>query len=145
MACTPPEVLVGYGTILQYENPLTSDWVTVGGTTNLSIPNRTRGELETTDGNTGGWRVYAPGILKTLEPVTYEMRFMKSQWTVLNNMMNDNQLYGWRLVLVTDPEQFYYQFCGFLTDLGDEFPMEELVMSTITIRPSGAPTYGNLA
>ena len=32
MSCTPPEELVGYGAVLEYKNPLTDAWVTVGGT-----------------------------------------------------------------------------------------------------------------
>lgn len=144
MSCTPPEELVGMGTILQYLNPLTTDWVTVAGTKDLSLPNRTRGALDTTDGSSDGWRRKRPGVLKEQAAVSYEMKFLKAQWMVLNSMMNDDVVYEWRLVLMEDPAQFYYKFCGFLTDLGDEIPMEELVMSTIEITPSGKPSWGNL-
>lgn len=144
MSCTPPEELVGYGAVLEYKNPLTDEWVTVGGTKDLSIPERTRGELETTSGASGRWRKYRPSVMREQSPVTYEMNFIKSQWFVLNAMVNDDVVYEWRMVQMEDPEQFYYQFCGFVTNLGDEFPMEDLVTSSITIRPSGAPTWGNL-
>lgn len=144
MSCTPPEELVGYGAVLQYENPLTSDWVTVGGTKDLSLPNRTRSALETTSGASGRWRKYRPGVMKEQSTVTYEMNFMKAQWAVLNAMLDDDVVYTWRVVLMEDPEQWYYQFCGFVVNLGDELPMEELISSSIEIQPSGKPSSGTL-
>ena len=77
--------------------------------------------------------------------VSYEMKVLTAQWAVLDAMMNDDSIYEWRVVLMGDPEQFYYQFCGFVTDLGDEIPMEELIMSTVEITPTGKPSSGNLA
>lgn len=142
--CTPPEELVGYGAVLEYKNPLTDAWVTVGGTKDLSLPERTRGALETTSGASGRWRKYRPGVMREQSTVTYDMNFIKSQWFVLNAMVNDDVIYEWRVVQMEDPEQFYYQFCGFVINLGDEFPMEELVTSSIEIQPSGAPSWGNL-
>lgn len=144
MSCTPPEELVGYGAVLEYKDPLTDQWVTVGGTRDLSLPARTRGTLDTTTGSSGRWRHRRPGVMREQAAVSYEMHFIKRQWAVLNAMLNDDRIYDWRVVLTEDPEQWYYQFCGFVTNLGDEFPMEELIMSTIEITPSGAPTSGNL-
>lgn len=143
MACVPPEELAGYGSLLEYKNPLTDAWVTVAGTKDLSLPNRTRGTIDTTDGQSGGWRKRIPGVLKEQAAVSYEMKFLKAQWFVLHNLFDDGLLVDWRVVLM-DERQFYYQFCGFITDMGDEIPMEELVMSTIEITPSGAPTSGYL-
>lgn len=144
MTCVAPQELVGYGSLLQYLNPLTSGWVTVGGTKDLSFPSRSRGSIDTTDGNGNRWRTKRPGILREQAPVSYEMKFLKAQWTVLNAMLNDDVVYEWRIVLMADPEQFYYKFCGFITDLGEEIPLEELIMSTIEITPTGKPSSGNL-
>lgn len=142
--CTPPQELVGYGAILQYLNPLTDAWVVLAGTSDLSLPERTRGALETTRGSGDRWRTKRPGILREQAPVTYEMDFLKDQWAVLNAMMNDDVVYEWRVVMMEDPEQWYYKFCGFVTNLGDEIPMEELVTSSVEITPSGKPTQGTL-
>jgi predicted secreted protein len=143
MACVPPEELVGYGTLLQYKNPLTDEWVTVAGTQDLEAPERTREAIETTDNQTGGWRTRIPNPLKSLEPVSYEMKFLSSQWFVLHNMFEDALLADWRLVLM-DRRQFYMQFCAFITNMGEDIPMEELVMSTIELTPSGGVTAGYL-
>lgn len=144
MACVAPQELVGYGSLLQYLNPLTSTWTTVGGTKDLSFPSRSRGSMDTTEGSGDRWRTKRPGILREQAAVSYEMKFLKAQWSVLNSMMNNDIIYEWRVVLMADPEQFYYKFCGFITDLGDEIPMEELIMSTVEITPTGKPSWGNL-
>ncbi len=141
--CVPPEELVGYGTLLQYKNPLTNSWVTVAGTKDLSLPERMRGNIETTDNNTGGWRTRIPSPLKSLEPVSYDMKFLASQWFVLHNMLDDGLIAEWRLVLM-DVRQFYFSYCGFISNMGEEIPMEELVMSTVEITPTGGPTAGYL-
>lgn len=143
MACVPPEELVGYGTLLQFKNPLTDAWVTVGGTRDLELPERTREAIDTTDGQTGGWRRRKPGPLKEQAAVSYEMMFLSSQWFVLDGMFEDGTITDWRLVLMNQ-RQFYYQFCAFISAMGDDIPMEELVMSTIELTPSGGKTAGYL-
>lgn len=141
--CVPPEELIGYGTMLQYLNPLTDDWVTVAGTKDLALPTRTRAAIETTDNSSGGWRTKMTNPLAELEPVEYEMKFLSAQWFVLQNLMSDGLFVEWRLVLM-DQRQFYFQFCAFISSMGDEIPMEDLVMSTIELTPSGGPTAGYL-
>lgn len=143
MACNPPEELVGYGTLLQYKNMLTDEWVTVAGTKDLALPERKRDAIETTDNSTGGWRQRIPNVLKSQEPASFDMKFLSSQWFVLNQMFDEGLLVEWRLVLM-NPRQFYYQFCAFITSMGDDIPMEELVMSSIELTPSGQPTAGYL-
>lgn len=143
MSCVPPEELVGYGTLLQYRNPLTDSWVTVGGTRDLELPERTREAIDTTDGQTGGWRRRKPGPLKEQGAVSYEMMFLTSQWFVLDAMFEDGTITDWRLVLMTQ-RQFYYQYCAFISSMGDDIPMEELVMSTIELTPSGGKSAGYL-
>lgn len=141
--CVPPEELVGYGTLLQYQNPLTEQWVTVAGTKDLTTPSRVREAIETTNGTSGGWRTRIPNPLASLEPQEFEMNFLSSQWFVLNSMFNDGSLYEWRLVM-PDARQFYIRFCAFVSNMGEEIPMEDLVMSTIELTPSGGPSAGYL-
>lgn len=141
--CVPPEELVGYGTLLQYKSIVTGEWVTVGGTQDLSLPERTREGIDTTDNQTGGWRQRRPSPLKDQAPVSYEMKFLASQWFVMDGMFEDGTVTDWRLVLM-NKRQFFYQFCAFISSMGEEIPMEELVMSTIELSPSGGKTAGYL-
>lgn len=143
MECVAPEELVGYGTLLRFKNKLTDQWVVVGGTRDLELPERTREAIDTTDGQTGGWRKRVPAPLKEQGPVSYEMKFLVSQWFVLDGMFEDGTITDWQLVLMNQ-RQFYYQFCAFISSMGDDIPMEELVMSTIELTPTGGKTAGYL-
>lgn len=141
-ACVIPEELVGQGVLLQYEDPITEEWNTVGGTNDLSLPDRVRGEINSSD-NDSDWETFVAAPLKRQEPVTYEFKFRPSQWFRLNALFEDGTTTGWRLVL-NNPQQFYYQFCAFPTMLGDAIPRTDLVRSTITLRPTGKPSHGYL-
>lgn len=143
MSCVPPEELIGYGTLLQFQDPITEQFVTVAGTKDLSFPERVREAIETTDSQSGGWRKRIPSPLKSLEPVEYEMKFLPAQWNVLAALFDAGTVTDWRLVLM-DPRQFYVQFCAFISNLGDEIPFDELIMSTIELTPSGGPSNGYL-
>jgi predicted secreted protein len=141
--CVPPEELVGYGTLLQYYNTLSESWVTVAGTRDLATPTRSRPAIDTTDSQTGGFRTKIPNPLAEVQDVTYEMKFLASQWFVLEQMFNDGTFLEWRLVLMNE-RQWYISYCGFISEMGEDIPMEELVMSSITITPSGKPSSGYL-
>lgn len=141
--CVPPEELVGYGTLLQYYNTLSQSWITIAGTRDLATPERTREAIETTDNQSGGYRTKMPNPLAEIADVTYEMKFLASQWFVLEQMFNDGTFLEWRLVLMNE-RQWYMSYCGFISGMGEDIPMEDLVMSSITITPSGKPTAGYL-
>ena len=141
--CVPPEELVGYGTLLQYKNPLTDAWVTVAGTRDLEFPNDTTEAIETTDNQSGGYRTFIPNPLAELEEVEYEMKFLWSQFSVMRQMKQTRLVAEWRLVLM-NAEQTYMSFCAVISGLTGSIPYEELVMATITLRPTGAPDWGEL-
>lgn len=141
--CVPPEELVGYGTMLQYRNPLNDDWTTVAGTKDLEFPNDSTDDIETTDNASGGYRTYLPNPLSELESVTYEMKFLWSQFAVMRQMKATKVMAEWRLVLM-NPQQSYVSFCAFISEIGGDIPFEDLVMASITLRPSGGPTWGTL-
>ena len=141
--CVPPEELVAYGTLLEYKNPLTGAWTTVAGTKDLEFPNDTTEAIETTDNQSGGYRTFIPNPLAELEEVDVEMKFLWSQWSVMTQMKRTRVIAEWRMVLM-NAEQTYMSFCAFISGLGGAMPMEELVTATITLRPTGAPTWGEL-
>ena len=141
--CVPPEELTGYGTLLQYKNALTDEWVTVAGTRDLEFPEDTTEAIETTDNQSGGYRTYIPNPLAELAEVSYEMKFLWSQFSVLRQMKQTKVVAEWRLVLM-NAEQTYMSFCAFVSGLAGSTPYEELVMATVTLRPTGAPDWGTL-
>ena len=109
----------------------------------MEFPNDTTEAIETTDNQGGGYRTYIPNPLAELEEVTYEMKFLWSQWSVMQQMKRTKVVAEWRLVLM-NAEQTYMQFCAFISGLGGAIPMEELVMASVTLRPSGAPLWDTL-
>lgn len=144
MSCVVPEELVGYGTLLQYEDPLTDEWITVGGTKDLDAPDDVTEAIETTSGTSATkYRTRIPSPLSSLEPVEYEMHWRWSQWATIVNVKADKRILPWRLVL-QNPEQTYLQFCAFISKLGAAIPMEEIVMATVELTPTGAPTWDQL-
>jgi hypothetical protein len=143
-ACVPPEELVGYGTLLQYVNPINEQWQTVAGTKDLSFPEDVTDSIETTDNSSGGYRTRIPNPLASLEAQTYEMKFLWSQFSVMREMKGTQVITEWRLVLM-NPQQSYMKFCAFISKIGGEIPMEDLVMASIELTPTGGPTWGTLA
>lgn len=144
MTCVVPDVLLGYGAVLQYQNPLTDEWVTVAGTSELSFPEMTRGVIELNTDTADGWVQKMPNPRKRQSSVNYTMDFHTPQWFVLRAMLQDNRLYSWRIVNLFDPAQFWIGWCGFLTNMGATLPKEEVATNTITIEPSGKPSAGYL-
>ena len=143
-ACTAPEELVGFGALLQYYNDLTSAWVTVGGTKDLEFPEDTTEGIDTTSNDTaGGYKTSIPSLLAELAEVTYTMNFRWSQWSNLVNIKQNRTIMEWRVVLM-NPEQTYMKYCAWISGLSGSIPMEELVEGNISVRPTGAPTWGQL-
>ncbi len=141
--CVPPEELTGYGTLLQYKNVITDEWVTVAGTRDLEFPEDTTEAIETTDNQSGGYRTYIPNPLAELAEVRYVMQVLWSQFSVLRQMKQTKVVAEWRLVLM-NAEQTYMSFCAFVSGLAGSIPYDELVMATVTLRPTGAPDWGTL-
>ncbi len=145
MSCTPPEELVGYGTLLQYQNPLNDEWVTVAGTLELESPEDTDdGEVEATPDPDTGYKRFIPAKLSVLNEVSYEMNFRRSVAAIMKEFRRTKRMLPWRLVVMT-PEQDYTQFCAYVKGYQEMYPEgNELITSTITLRPSGGPSYGTL-
>lgn len=143
-ACSPPEELVGFGAMLEYYNDLTSAWVTVGGTKDLSFPNDTTEAVETTSNDTtDGYRTYIPSLLQGLEEQEYEFNFRASQWSTLQGIKGNRSILEWRIVIM-NPQQTYMQFCAFISAITAEIPMEDLILGTLSLQPTGGPTWGEL-
>lgn len=144
MTCVVPDELTGFGTLLQYKDPITTDWVTVGGTQDLEFPADETDEIETTaNDSSSGYRQYIPSPLSMLAEVEYEMNFRSSQWLTMANMKANKTITDWRIVLQNE-SQTYMQFCAWIRAISGAIPMEDLVKANITLRPTGAPTRGNL-
>lgn len=143
MTCDVPSELVGFGTILQFLDPITAEWTTVAGTKDLAFPDDVTEAIDVTSGTSGSYRRRIPSPLSSLEPVEYEFNFVWGQWKNIVQIKADKRIMDWRLVL-QNPEQAYLGFCGWISKLGGSIPMEEAVMATMELTPTGAPTWAQL-
>ena len=143
-ACTPPEELVGFGSLLQYYNNLTSAWVTVGGTKDLSFPEDVTPAVDTLSNDTpDGYRTRVPSLVQELNDLDLEFNFRWAQFSVLRGIKANRDVLEWRIVLM-NPEQTYIKFCAFISSISGEIPMEDLITANIVLTPTGGPTWGEL-
>jgi len=143
-ACTPPEELVGFGAWLQYYNNLTSAWVTVGGTKDLAFPEDVTPEIDTLSNDTpDGYRTRIPSLVQELNSLDLTFNFRWAQFSTLRGIKANRDVLEWRIVL-NNAEQAYIEFCAFLSSISGEIPMEELIQASITLTPTGGPTWGEL-
>lgn len=144
MSCEIPEELVGYGVLLQYQDPLTDDYITIGGTKDIETPEDTTAAIDATSNDSSGrYKKKIPAPLSELGEVSYEMNFRWSQWQTLVNFKADRRTLTWRIVL-NNPEQTYMSYCAWISSLQAGIPMEELVTGTMGLQPTGAPAWGQL-
>lgn len=145
LGCTPPEELEGFGTLLQYQDPLTDAWVTVAGTQDLETPEDVDDDaIEGSPDPLTGYKRFIPSRLRQQNPVTYEMRFRKSVLAVMRSFRESRRVVSWRIVFMT-PEQDFVQFCAWVNSLQVNAPERgELVTSTVGLHPTGAPSAGTL-
>lgn len=142
--CTPPEELHGFGTLLQYYDPIAELWVTVGGTNDIPFPDDTTEAVDTTSNDTeGGYKTSIPSPLSELGQASYNARFRWAQWAKLVSMKANRTITDWRIVLM-NPQQTFLKYCAWIQALGGEAPKEGLVMGNITLQPTGAPEWGQL-
>ena len=143
--CVDEPRLTGYGAVWQFCDPATGEWVTYMGTKDVTAPTRSRaGELDTTEGDGGGWKTFAPNPLKQLEEVSVTGNLLIEQYNRLWQLFEDDVVTRWRQVLTQIAAQPYIEFCAFISQMDEEHPMEDLSQQNIALRPSGAPTKGIL-
>lgn len=144
-SCTPPEELEGYGTLLEYQDPITDQWVTVAGTQDLETPEDADDDaIEGSPDPDTGYKRFLPSRLKMLNEVTYELRFRKSVMAVMRGFRQSRRVVNWRLVFMT-AEQDYFQFCAWINSLQITAPERgELITVSVGLHPTGTPTEGTL-
>ena len=136
--CIPPRNLIGYGAFLQMWDNAVEEWVIIGGTSDLEVPELTREFIET-NADDGDGTVHYIGVPQTdLGAVTYTVDFIESQHTRLHNLAQQNPPYNtcWRVVLNT-PQQRYFKWCGGISALTVAIPKKELVTADLTIHTTG--------
>ena len=137
-ACIPPKSLHGYGAFLRMYDVAAEEWLVLGGTMDLDIPELTRESVETNDDDGDGTVHYMGSPQVDLSEVSYEMDFILEQHNKLLDLMQSPSVYYtcWQVVLNT-AQQNFFEWCGYPSKLAGAIPKKELVKSTLSIQHTG--------
>lgn len=132
-----------FGTLFQRGNGGSPEtFTTVANVTNISGPNRTRAVIDVTaHDSTDGWMEFLGG-LKDGGEVSLEINYDPAESThALDSDFDDDEPRNYRLVILPDTaDEHTWALTGILTELGDEFPYDDKMGRTMTIKVSGKPT-----
>lgn len=149
--CALEPRLSGYGVIWQYRDPWTSTesnpiWITWLGTKDLKSPKFSRAaDIDMTENDGSGWETSKPSPLKKIENVPIEGNLLQEQYDKLWLMYEDDIVTDWRQVLQQVATEPYVQFCGYVLDMENDYPMRDLAKMRFTLKPVGKPDKGELS
>lgn len=142
--CPPQDFMTGYGAIWQYCDPISGVWTTVAGTTDLSFPSATVNSIDVTSGDGPKYSQAIPDQIAEWNSIDIEAFWKYSQWDKIQRLHEDRMIVDWRIVITQSPTQPYIQFCAFITDIADDYPLKDVAKMTVTIQPTGDKTRGEL-
>ena len=142
--CPPSQKITGYGAIWQYCDPTTGDFITVAGTNDISFPSPTVNSIDTTSGDGPAYSTSIPDRIADWNSIDIDADFLLSQWEAMQRLHEDRTITDWRLVITQITTEPYVQFCAFITDIADDYPLRDKATSSITIMPTGNKTRGEL-
>ncbi|MDQ8045263.1 MAG: phage tail tube protein [Patulibacter sp.] len=132
----------GFGTLFQRGNDAGNVFVTMGGVTNISGPARSRETIDVTAHDSpDGWMEFIGG-LKDGGEVSCDINYDPSDDTHdLDDDFDDVTPRKYRIVLLPGTEDEHtWTINGVLTGLEDEFPYDDKMTRSLTIKVTGKPT-----
>ena len=136
--CIPPETFMGYGALLQMWDNAGENWDTIGGTSDLMLPDVLREYIET-NSDDGDGTIHYQGVPQyDLGEPTFTIDYREGQHTRMLNLHRQNPPYFtcWRIVLPT-PRQNFYKWCGGIKTVTTAIPKKELITSDLTLKSTG--------
>jgi len=132
-----------FGTLFQRGDGGTPEqFVTIANVTSISGPTRTRETLDVTAHNSpDGWREFIGG-LKDGGEVSLEINYDPGETTHdLDDDFDDAEPRRYRIVILPATEDEHtWEFAGILTELSDEYPFDDKMSRSMTVKVSGKPT-----
>lgn len=131
-----------HGTTLEYSKDGTT-WKKIANLKNVTPPNVSTDEIETTDHDSNGWKQFIAG-LKDGGSMPFSVNVKDdAAITEMFALAESGENVHWRITAPTKPKKFVVKLIGFVKS----FNLEDLVSgSAITatgeIRNSGQPTFG---
>lgn len=119
------------------------EFATIANVTNISGPSRERESIETTAHDSADqYREYIPG-LKDGGEVTFDLNYDPSETTAgdLDDDFEEQVNRNYQLVILPNTEDEHtWDVTGHFTSLGDEFPHDDKMERSVTLKISGKPT-----
>lgn len=134
----------GFGTVFKRATTLTpgTTYEVVANVTTISGPSRSRETIDVTAHDSpGGWMEFIGG-LKDGGEVSLDINYDPSEDTHdLDDDFDDVSARNYQIVILPGTEDEHtWSFKGVLTGLEDEFPYDDKMSRTMTIKMSGKPT-----
>lgn len=134
----------GFGTLFQRATTLTpgTTYETIANVTNISGPERTRETIDVTAHDSPDQWMEFIGGLKNGGEISLDINYDPAEATHdLDDDFDDAAPRNYRIVILPDTEDEYtWQLKGILTTLGDEFPYDDKMARSMTIKVTGKPT-----
>jgi len=138
-----------YGTLLQVSDDAAgTNFTTIAGIKDPGSPKRSANMVDTTEHNTGSpWREMNPTLL-TYGAITLNLNWVMTNATHRYSAANglgyifDNRLKRvFRWINNSDAGSDYHQFAGYVSDISETAPMDNVYGAQVQITPTGAPTH----
>jgi predicted secreted protein len=117
-------------------------FTTIANVTSVSGPERTRETIDVTSHDSpDGWMEFLGG-LKDGGEVSLEINYDPTEATHdLDDDFDDAEPRNYQIVILPGTaDEYTWSLAGILTNLGDEFPYDDKMARSMTIKVSGKPT-----
>lgn len=134
----------GFGTLFKRATTLSpgNTFETIANVTNISGPDRKRETIDVTAHDSpGGWMEFIGG-LKDGGEVQLDINYDPAETTHdLDDDFDDDAPRNYQIVILPGTDDEYtWTIKGVMTDLGDEFPYDDKMARSMTIKITGKPT-----
>lgn len=133
----------GFGTQFQRATTLTpgTTYETIANVTNIGGPDRSRETIDVTAHDSPGQWMEFIGGLKDGGEISLDINYDPSELTHdLDDDFDDDIARNYRVIILPGTEDEHtWQLKGIMTALGDEFPYDDKMARTMTIKVSGKP------
>lgn len=133
----------GFGTLFQRASGAApgTTFVTIANVTNISGPERTRETIDVTAHDSPGQWMEFIGGLKDGGEVSLDINYDPGETTHdMDDDFDDAVPRNYQVVILPDTEDEHtWALSGILTTLGDEFPYDDKMARSMTIKVTGKP------
>jgi predicted secreted protein len=134
--------VAAFGTLLQRGDDAGTVFTTIANVTSIGGPERSRDTIDVTAHDSpDGWMEFI-GSLKDAGEVTCDINYDPSEVTHdIDDDFDDVDPRAWRIVILPDTaDEYTWSLHAILTKLGDEFPYDDKMARSLTLKLSGKPT-----